>query len=96
MADGLAAPHIGGRCLRIIEELVVDVVGVSDEEIVAATVWLYNAAKLACEPAGAATTAALLSGRALSGSVRTAVAVVSGGNVDPQVLQRLLRRSPRL
>jgi threonine dehydratase len=90
VADSLAAPHIGERCLRVIEQLVDDVVGVSDDEIVAATQWLYNAAKLACEPAGAATTAALLSGRSSLRPDGIAVAVVSGGNVDPPVLQRLL------
>ena len=93
IADGLAAPHIGERCLPVIEHVVDDVVSVSDDEIIAATRWLYNAAKLACEPAGAATTAALLSGRTALEPGESAVAVVSGGNIDFEALRQILHSS---
>jgi threonine dehydratase len=53
-------------------------------------VWLYQTAKLACEPAGAATTAALLSGRTRVKGADTVVAVVSGGNIDLADAARLL------
>lgn len=91
LADGLSAPHIGERCLEIIQQRVDEVVSVSESEIAEATRWLYEAAKLACEPAGAATMAALLARRIRLRPAQTAVAVVSGGNIDAETLSRLLR-----
>ena len=53
----------------------------SEAEIRAAMRFLYARAKLACEPAGAASTAALLAGKVPLEQGETVVAVVSGGNV---------------
>jgi threonine dehydratase len=55
---------------------------VTDEEIVAAMRWLFHYAKLAVEPAGAVTTAALLAGTLSHETAGKVVAIVSGGNVD--------------
>jgi len=60
-----------------VDELVL----VSEDEIADAMRFLYQRAKLACEPAGAASTAALLSGKVQLDAGSTTVAVVSGGNV---------------
>ena len=78
IADGLSAPHAGRNALALVRELVEAVVLVSDEEIERAFRFLYERAKLACEPAGAAAVAAVLAGKVPGG--RT-VCVVSGGNV---------------
>jgi threonine dehydratase len=78
IADGLNAPHAGGNALAIVQELVSEVVLVSEEEIARGFRFLYERAKLACEPAGAAAVAAVLAGKVDGG--RT-VSVVSGGNV---------------
>jgi threonine dehydratase len=78
IADGLNAPHAGAKALAIVQELVEEVVLVTEEEIAAGFRFLYERAKLACEPAGAAAVAAVLAGKA--GGGRT-VCVVSGGNV---------------
>ena len=78
VADGLNAPHAGRLALEIVAELVEDVVLVSEDEIEEGFRFLYQRAKLACEPAGAAAVGALLAGKA--GRGRT-VCVVSGGNV---------------
>jgi threonine dehydratase len=78
IADGLNAPHAGGNALAIVKELVAEVVLVSEEEIASGFRFLYERAKLACEPAGAAAVAAVLAGKVDRG--RT-VSVVSGGNV---------------
>jgi threonine dehydratase len=95
IADGLQAPTIGQRCLPIIQSLVDEVVTVTEEEIADGTRWLGTAAKLACEPAGAATVAALLANRVeLEEGVRV-VAVVSGGNVDLARLSTLLAETGR-
>jgi threonine dehydratase len=78
IADGLNAPHAGEKALAIVQELVEEVVLVTEEEIEAGFRFLYERAKLACEPAGAVAVAAVLAGKA--GGGRT-VCVVSGGNV---------------
>src|SRR5919106_5669664 len=59
VADGLNAPHAGRTALAIVAEHVEEVVLVSEEEIEDALRFLYERAKLACEPAGAAAVAAL-------------------------------------
>jgi threonine dehydratase len=87
IADGLSAPHAGRNALVIARALVDEVVLVSDDEIAEAFRFLYQRAKLACEPAGAAAVAAVLSGKA--GGGRT-VCVVSGGNVGSQTAGDIL------
>ena len=82
VADGLNAPHAGRNALAIARELVDRVVLVSDAEIADAFRFLYGRAKLACEPAGAAATAALLAGKLPLDGGNHVVSVVSGGNVD--------------
>jgi threonine dehydratase len=78
IADGLNAPHAGRNVLAIAKALVEEVVLVSETEIEEGFRFLYERAKLACEPAGAAAAAAVLSGKVDGG--RT-VCIVSGGNV---------------
>jgi len=82
IADGLGAPEIGTLCFDVGAPLVDSVVTVSDEQIVEAMRWLFHYAKLAVEPAGAVTTAALLAGRVDVRPAETVVAIISGGNVD--------------
>ena len=81
VADGLNAPFAGDNTLPIVRELVDEVVLVTEDEIAEATRFLYGRAKLACEPAGAAATAALLAGKVPHEQDESVVLVVSGGNV---------------
>jgi threonine dehydratase len=90
IADGLNAPFTGAGTLDAIRERVDEIVLVTDGEIAEAMRFLYGRAKLACEPAGAATTAALLAGKIVLEPGSTVVAVVSGGNADPNVLAAIL------
>lgn len=90
IADGLQAPSIGRRCLPIIRSLVDEVITVTETEITDATRWLYAIAKLACEPAGAATTAALLANRLEVNEADRVIAIVSGGNIDLDLLSSIL------
>jgi threonine dehydratase len=78
MADGLNAPFTGELPIAVCGALGVRSVLVTEEEIAEGFRFLYERAKLACEPAGAAAVAAVLAGKVESG--RT-VCVVSGGNV---------------
>ena len=61
---------------------------VEDDEIAAAVRWLFREAKLVAEPSGAATVAAAL--RSAPDFATPVVAIVSGGNLDPSVLQKIL------
>jgi threonine dehydratase len=84
VADG-ARMSVGEKAWSIISELVDDVVSVEDEEILKAVDFLLTRTKLVVEPTGAMPVAALLSGRVAGGA---AVAVLSGGNLDPETLAR--------
>jgi threonine dehydratase len=92
IADGLNAPTVGDACLEICLASGVESVLVSEEEIADAFRFLYTRAKLACEPAGAAPVAALLSGKVALEQGETVVAVISGGNVDPETTAAILSR----
>ena len=90
IADGLAAPFTGEGTLAVAKERVDEVVLVSEDEIAAAFRFLYSRAKLACEPAGAAATAALLAGKIALEPEERVVAVVSGGNAAPETAFAIL------
>ena len=90
LADGLNAPFAGEHTLPIVRNRVDDVVLVSEDELADATRFLYGRAKLACEPAGAAATAALMSGKVAHEQGESVVVVVSGGNVAPETAVAIL------
>ena len=90
IADGLAAPFTGEHSLAVARDRVDEVVLVSEEEIEDGFRFLYGRAKLACEPAGAASTAALLAGKIALEPGETVVAVVSGGNAAPETASAIL------
>lgn len=92
IADGLATPFAGTGSLAVCVERVERVVLVTDDEIEAAFRFLYARAKLACEPAGAASTAALLAGKVPLESGERVVAVVSGGNAATETTSAILAR----
>jgi threonine dehydratase len=92
IADGLNAPFAGELPIRIAQERGVEVVLVEEEEIEAAMRFLYERAKLACEPAGAAAVAALQTGKVALESGKTVVAVVTGGNVSAETAAAILAR----
>jgi threonine dehydratase len=90
IADGLLTRTPGSLTLPIIRQCVDDVVTVSDEAIAETLVLLLERAKTVAEPAGAVALSALLSG-AVSARGRRCCAVVSGGNVDPSMIDRILQ-----
>ena len=90
IADGLNAPFAGDNCLAICRDLVDEVVLVTEEEIKTGMRFLYERGKLACEPAGAAATGALLAGKVPVESGENVVAIVSGGNVSPENASAIL------
>lgn len=90
VADGLAAPFAAALTQRLIERYADDVVVLSDDEIVFAMRLIIERTKLLVEPADAAAVAALLTGKAALPHGTRTVATLSGGNVDPERLKRLL------
>jgi threonine dehydratase len=90
IADGLNAPFAGELALAVARRHVDEVALVTEDEIVEATRFLYGRAKLACEPAGAAATAALLAGKVRWEQGESVVAVVSGGNVAAETTVAIL------
>jgi threo-3-hydroxy-L-aspartate ammonia-lyase len=89
IADGLAPVRPGALTFRHVEALFDDVVTVSDEEIRQATRLILLRHRLLVEFSGAAALAALLSGRVQAAGRRVGV-ILSGGNMDPSLLQALL------
>jgi threonine dehydratase len=92
IADGLNAPFCGRLAIEIAREQGVQMVLVEEEEIEDAFRFLYQRAKLACEPAGAVAVAAISSGRIPLEEEKTVVAVVSGGNVSGETAAAILGR----
>jgi threonine dehydratase len=90
IADGLSAPFAGTHCLEICKEHVETVVLVTEDELKDGMRFLYTRAKLACEPAAAASTAALLAGKIPLRQGETVVAIVSGGNVATETAVAIL------
>ena len=89
MADGIAVARPGDIPFEIIRARVDDVRTVSEGEISGAVLQLLERAKFVVEPAGAAAAAAVL---ADPEAFEAPVAVVlSGGNVDPLLLLRIIR-----
>ena len=90
IADGLNGPYAGANCVRVCTELEVESVLVTEDALEEAFRFMYSRMKLACEVAGAATAAALLSGVVVPEPGQTVAAVVSGGNVAPKTAAAIL------
>jgi threonine dehydratase len=90
IADGLNGPYAGANCVRVCTELGVESVLVTEEALKEAFRFMYSRMKLACEVAGAASAAALLSGAVEIEPGQTVAAVVSGGNVAPKTAAAIL------
>lgn len=89
MADGIKVGRPGDVPFKIVGELVDEVRTVSEDALSRALLLCLERAKLVVEPAGASPVAALLTDpESFEGPV---VAVLSGGNVDPLLMQHLLR-----
>ncbi len=88
IADGLRAQTPGAVTFPVVQQLVEDIVLVSDEEIREAVRFLLTRLKILVEPSGAVGAAALLA-RKLPPGIRRAGVVLSGGNVDLEFLAEL-------
>jgi len=90
IADGLRTQSVGVLNFAHIQAFVDGIITVTEAEIRAAMRAIVAATRLVPEPSGAVSTAALLFHGDQLPNYRKAVAVVSGGNVDPSLLAQVL------
>lgn len=90
-ADGIAVKNPGDLTFQMAQKYVDDIVTVSDDEIAAAILNLMERQKLVSEGAGAAPVAAAMFGKLPLQGKRT-VCVISGGNIDVNILSRVINR----
>ncbi|KRC49635.1 threonine dehydratase [Leifsonia sp. Root227] len=88
IADGIAVSKPGALNFQIIRDVVDEIVTVSEDDIARALLVLLERAKLVVEPAGAAAVAAILAGKIPA--LGPTVAILSGGNIDPLLMQRII------
>lgn len=92
LADGIATKRVGDHTFPIIEALVDDLVTVSEEEIAHSVLQLLERQKSVVEGAGAVGLAALTRGAIRVGADEPIVLVVSGGNIDVNMVSRIIDR----
>lgn len=97
LADGIAVKRIGELAYPFLESLVDDVVLVSEREIADAVFFLLEREKAVVEGAGATPVAALLEGKVAASASpdETVVCVLSGGNIDVNIIARIIDRGLR-
>jgi threonine dehydratase len=92
LADGLAIPEVGANAFQIARALVDVTVTVTEEEIALAILRLVELEKSVVEGAAATPLAACMSGRLKELAGERVVLLLCGGNIDPNVLSRVIER----
>ena len=95
IADGLRVQSPGRLTFPVLQKTAEDVLTVSDEEIIETIRFLLFRAKILVEPSGAAAAAAVLTGKLPSDARRVGV-VLSGGNIDAELLSQILNQKENL
>ena len=90
-ADGIAVKHPGDTTFELVNKYVDEIVTVSEDEIAMAILTLMERQKLVSEGAGATAVAAVLSDK-IKAEGKNVVCIVSGGNIDVNILSRVLTR----
>ena len=90
IADALRVEQVGVLPFAHLRELVSDIITVTEDEMLAAVRLLAKQARLIAEPGGAAAVAAWLFHAAELPTASSPVAVLSGGNIDPALMVRIL------
>lgn len=89
IADGMRTLQPGAFTFPVVQRLVEDILLVSDEEVIETMRRLLTRMKILVEPTGAVAAAALLHGKLPVQGARVGI-ILSGGNVDPEVLREVL------
>lgn len=91
IADGIKVKEPGEHTFQYVKKYVDDIVTVSDDEISTAITTLIEKQKMVAEGAGAASLAAVLFNK-LPVKGKKVVCVISGGNIDVTILNRVIKR----
>ena len=91
IADGIQVKEPGELTFEYVKQYVDDIVTVSDDEISTAILTLIEKQKMVAEGAGAAPLAAVMFGK-LPVQGKKVVCIVSGGNIDVTILNRVIKR----
>jgi threonine dehydratase len=91
LADGIAIQRVGDITFPLIQEGVEEIVRVEEDEIASAILMLMERKRIVAEGAGATPLAALLSDR-LKTRLKKIVLVISGGNIDFHLLDRIIEK----
>lgn len=92
IADGLRVQIPGRLTFPIVQQMAEDVLTVSDEEIVATLRFMLFRMKMLVETSGAAAAAAVMFGK-LPAAARRVGVVLSGGNIDPELLAEVIQQA---
>ena len=92
VADGIAVKRAGDLTFEHVREFVDEIVTVSEEEIASAILYLLEKEKTVAEGAGAVGVAALMQRRIRGLEGKRVVAVVTGGNIDVNLVARIIER----
>jgi len=92
LADGLAIPQVGSNAFEVVRSLVDQTITVTEEEIAIAIVRLIELEKSVIEGAAATSLAACLSRKLKDLAGKRVVLLLCGGNIDPNVLSRVIER----
>jgi threonine dehydratase len=92
IADGIAVKRVGDRTFPLIENYVEDIVSVDELQIASAVHLLHEQQKTLAEGAGATPLAAVLSGQLPLRANDVVVMVLSGGNIDVNLVERIVDR----
>jgi len=92
LADGLAIPQVGANAFQIARPLVDVTITVSEEQIALAILRLVELEKSVVEGAAATPLAACMSGKLKELAGRQVILLLCGGNIDPNVLSRVIER----
>lgn len=92
IADGLAVKRAGDRTLDVVKRYVDEIVTVSEDEIASAILKLLEIEKTVVEGGGAAGLAAVLFGKISDLAGKNVALIISGGNIDPNLLSKIIER----
>jgi threonine dehydratase len=92
LADGIRVRKVGDLAFPVIRDLVEEILLVAEDEIAEAMLLLLERKRVIAEGAGAAPLAALISGKVKIREGSRVVLVVSGGNVDTPLLDRVIHQ----
>jgi threonine dehydratase len=90
IADGIAVREVSAENLKVVNELVDEIVTVTSDEVANAIMLMLEIEKLVVEGAAATPLAALINNRLPQLKGKTVVSIVSGGNIDVNLLSRII------